>query len=45
MRICSILRGALVSSLLVFAACDDNTSNLGVEVMPDGDFTISTQTD
>ena len=44
MKISSIMHRALIPSLFLFAACDDNTSNLGVEVMPDGDFTISTQT-
>ncbi len=45
MKISSIISRAILPSLLLFAACDDNTSNLGVEVMPDGDFTLSTQTD
>lgn len=45
MKIGNITCGALVSALLLFAACDDNTSNLGIEVMPDGDFTKSVQTD
>lgn len=45
MKIGKIMFGAVVSALVSFSACDDNTSTLGVEVMPEGDFTISTQTD
>ena len=45
MKIGNITCGALIAALLLFAACDDNTSNLGIEVMPDGDFTESVQTD
>lgn len=47
MKICSIMHKAavIIPSLFLFAACDDNTANLGVEVMPDGDFTVSTQYD
>lgn len=45
MKIGNMTCGALFSVLLLLAACDDNTSNLGIEVMPDGDFTESEQTD
>lgn len=46
MKISSIMHKALIiPALFLLAACDDNTANLGVEVMPDGDFTVSTQYD
>lgn len=44
MKIKNIIKGAFVGILTTCAiSCDDNTSNLGLEVMPDNDFTISTQ--
>ncbi len=44
MGIKNIIKGACAGILTLCAiSCDDNTSNLGIEVMPDNDFTISTQ--
>lgn len=38
-------KALVIPALFLLAACDDNTNTLGVEVMPEGDFTVSTQYD
>lgn len=43
MKLNKIAFGVFASVLTLFTACDDNTSNLGVDIMPENDFTISTQ--
>ncbi len=43
MKFHNVIMGAAISIALFFSACDDSTSTLGIEVMPEGDFTESRQ--